>query len=185
MGYTPQGHHEEEHTMADEEASGDGALPELIQEIVGPEGMAVMAEIARDPVAFLNTPHLPEDAGAYAEGLAAILQRIPPGWGRWIGCSRGWYPLLIETDQKLAALDPAYQVHQVKEKFGGLRYYFQFVTAGADHRAGSAIESAVERLSYTICELCGQPGQCRDGGWLQTLCDEHANGRPTAKGWGT
>ena len=37
-----------------------------------------------------------------------------------------------------------------------------------------------ERLSYTICEICGDSGKPREGGWIKTLCDEHAKGGITA-----
>ena len=71
----------------------------------------------------LDDIHMPRDAGAYADGLLAIMERIPDRWGRWISCDAGWYPLLIELDTELAALCPDYVVHQAKSKFGGLRYY--------------------------------------------------------------
>lgn len=73
--------------------------------------------------AMLNTVYVPEDAGEHADALRRILERIPERWGRWISCASGWYPLVIELDQKLAAMFPDYELHQVKEKFGTLRYY--------------------------------------------------------------
>lgn len=61
-----------------------------------------------------------------AERIEAIKDRMPDQ--RWRNVNFGYYneweDLLIETDEKLAALDPAYTIVQVKEKFGGLRYYF-------------------------------------------------------------
>lgn len=72
---------------------------------------------------------IPDDAGDYTEGLSNILRRIPPGWGRWISCGAGWYPLLVQLDADISAIAPDYEVHQVKEKFGGLRFYF-----GLQHR---------------------------------------------------
>ncbi len=69
-------------------------------------------------------PTAPDDAGEYAEALVAILRRIPDEWGRWISCGSGWYPLIAELDEQLRALLPNYVIHQVKEKFGGLRYYW-------------------------------------------------------------
>jgi hypothetical protein len=79
-----------------------------------------------DPNSFLNQYHVPEDADEYAEDLRKILERIPLRWGRWIRCDIGWYPLVIELDQKLAKIFPGYELHQVKEKFGTLRYYIGF-----------------------------------------------------------
>lgn len=73
---------------------------------------------------LLNTMHVPSDAGEHADALVRILIRIPDGWGRWISCDRGWYPLIIELDERLRGLFPNYVVHRVKEKFGGLRYYW-------------------------------------------------------------
>jgi hypothetical protein len=72
----------------------------------------------------LNALHVPEDAGEHADALRGMLVRIPDGWGRWIRCDRGWYSLLVELDEQLRALLPNYVIHQVKEKFGGLRYYW-------------------------------------------------------------
>lgn len=70
--------------------------------------------------------NIPEDAGKYADDISNILSRIPSRWGRWISCSKGWYPLVIELDKKLAEILPDYELHQVKEKFGTLRYYTGF-----------------------------------------------------------
>lgn len=75
---------------------------------------------------ILNITHVPQDAGDHAEDLYRILARIPENWGRWISCASGWYPLVIELDQKLAEIAPDYTLHQVKEKFGTLRYYIGF-----------------------------------------------------------
>jgi hypothetical protein len=76
----------------------------------------------------LNVPRVPHDAGEYADDLRRLLGRIPRGWGRWISCGPGWYPLLVRLNKALAALVPEYEVHQVKEKYGTLRYYIGFPT---------------------------------------------------------
>ena len=34
-----------------------------------------------------------------------------------------WYDLLVRCDAELEALCPGYNIVQIKEKFGGLRYY--------------------------------------------------------------
>jgi len=63
---------------------------------------------------------------------------------------------------------------QVKEKFGGLRFYVQ---AATDEHYNYI--SFAESMSYRTCEECGAPGKRYTDGWHQTLCDIHAamNGR--------
>lgn len=117
---------------------------------------------------------MPDDAGEHEDGLRAIMRRIPPNWGRWISCSRGWYPIIIQLDQALAAIDPAYELHQVKEKFGGLRYYFgasQSISE-ADHQRMRALVREDEARCGATCELCGEPGEMHTTphGWYRTLC---------------
>ncbi len=77
-----------------------------------------------DAEQYAEALDVPEDAGEFADGLRGILIRIPDGWGRWIGCERGWYPLLTELDGELAVVLPRYRIYQVKEKFAGLRFYW-------------------------------------------------------------
>lgn len=97
--------------------------------------------------------------------------------GGWYGCivNDGWKKLVLETDAMLAYVDPNYKIHQVKEKFGALRYYF-----GSEKEFGSierkimnAIAEAAEYRSQHICEDCGGIGELRDNRrWIRTLCDE-------------
>jgi hypothetical protein len=126
--------------------------------------------------------HLPEDSEGYEEDLLEILNRIPEGWGRWISCDKGWYKLLAETNKQLRYMYPEYQVHQVKEKFGTLRYYWGLPHVdeldGEDLEKReiivnimSAIEDQASHRSGCTCETCGERGKTRDrGGWLKTLC---------------
>ena len=58
---------------------------------------------------------------------------------------------------------------QVKEKYGGLRFYY----SGGDEIIDAYVRFA-EYLSERTCEVCGAPGKQRDGGWIVTRCDEHA-----------
>lgn len=62
----------------------------------------------------------------------------------------------------------ARQVLQVKEKFGALRFY-----ANYNNDAISTLIEAAAVESFYTCEVCGQPGKCRGGSWVQTLCDDH------------
>jgi hypothetical protein len=57
---------------------------------------------------------------------------------------------------------------QVKEKFGGLRFYYD---GGDDHISGM-VRMAESWASHT-CEVCGAPGKLRGQGWVYTACDLH------------
>lgn len=59
-------------------------------------------------------------------------------------------------------------VRQIKEKFGGLRFYYD---GGDEHIAGMV--SMAESWAARTCETCGNKGKQRSGGWIRTLCDEH------------
>lgn len=135
----------------------------------------------------LNEHHLPEDAGECAEGLSKIMDRIPDGWGRWISHSKGWYKLVCETNEMLSYIDPDYEIHQVKEKYGTLRYYYgsKFSFDTTQGKIMEAIVRQAENLSAVTCEDCGKAQygtldnidstvKLRTHGWLRTLCDTHA-----------
>ena len=65
-------------------------------------------------------------------------------------------------------------VAQIKEKFGGLRFYYD---GGDDYIRGLA--TMAEVVADRTCEECGKPGHRRSGGWVRTLCDEHEAERQT------
>jgi hypothetical protein len=58
---------------------------------------------------------------------------------------------------------------QVKEKFGGLRFYVQAATDKHYQYISFA-----ESMSYRTCESCGAAGKTYTDGWHTTLCDIHA-----------
>jgi hypothetical protein len=87
----------------------------------------------------------------------------------FFGCDEGWYPLIQELISDLIELGWNKEINQVKEKFGGLRFY---INDGSSEIHEKIIEA--ERKSYTICEVCAESGKLRkDLGWLLTLCDSH------------
>lgn len=62
-------------------------------------------------------------------------------------------------------------VVQIKEKFGGLRFYYN----GGDERVNGMVTMA-EAWASMSCEECGAVGHSRSKrGWSRTLCDEHFN----------
>jgi hypothetical protein len=58
---------------------------------------------------------------------------------------------------------------QVKEKFGDLRYYVDYL-----HDDLYPVVNLAERLCRHTCEICGAPGHKRENiGWLRVMCDHH------------
>ena len=83
---------------------------------------------------------------------------------------RKWY---IENGKEPPEPVEQVVVTQIKEKFGGLRFYYD---GGDDYIAG-LVEMA-EVWAENTCEVCGAPGKDSNiGGWLKTLCDTHAKER--------
>ena len=89
------------------------------------------------------------------------------GWG--IECDDGWFELLDELSKKLEPFNVV--ASQVKEKFGGLRFYID-PCDGSVYDTVTEIISDAENQSYKVCEICGKDGEQRQGGWLRTTCDE-------------
>jgi hypothetical protein len=109
-------------------------------------------------------------------------------WG--LSCGDGWYNIIdtlcaniqshidwsiknhrYDVVNNTTSIRPAVKqvvAVQVKEKFGGLRFYYD---GGDDYIRG--LSSMAESMSIRTCEECGSPGQQRNGGWVRTLCDYH------------
>lgn len=88
----------------------------------------------------------------------------------------GWRPLIEQLHKDLLALDLDYDLLQIKEKFGGLRYYIQMSDTKSVYDAQEALIAEAERKSEETCEFCGEPGKPRNTGgstWIKTTCDTH------------
>lgn len=80
---------------------------------------------------------------------------------RILNIGKYWQKEIKEIPQVVAV--------QVKEKYGTLRFYVNYEDGYI-----RGLISMAESMSGRTCEVCGNPGTRRDGGWIQTLCDEHA-----------
>jgi hypothetical protein len=98
-----------------------------------------------------------------------------------IAVSQGWWPIIetlcaniqSHTDwwNKNRETRPVVEqvvVEQIKEKFGGLRFYY----SGGDDTVAGMVRMA-EAWADIACEECGAAGKRRSGGWIRTLCDHH------------
>jgi hypothetical protein len=101
----------------------------------------------------------------------------------WYGCIApdGWKDIVLKADEMLSFIDPDYEIHQIKEKFGTLRYYYgSTVTHGSvQSDIMRAIETWAERRSAFTCETCGKFGELRELSWIRTLCDECHSSEPS------
>lgn len=95
-------------------------------------------------------------------------------------CDDGWFDLIDAlcrriqnyvdwksstlTGAEIKQLQPV--ALQVKQKFGGLRFYIE----GGDSHIDGMISMA-ESMSFRLCESCGNSGTKRSGGWIQVLCN--------------
>ena len=95
-------------------------------------------------------------------------------WGDEVG--EGWGQIVLECHRQLKHLDPGYRIGQIKEKFGGLRYYYDSSLA-FDHLTRAVMDSVVIAAEYRCsitCEVCGSVGSLRTNSrWYKTLCNEH------------
>lgn len=100
-------------------------------------------------------------------------------------CGDGWFDLIAELSRRIDDIakaagltDDGYpEAMQVKEKFGGLRFY----VGTATDEVFTAIDEA-EAKSLKTCETCGQPGRQVGVGWIVTICEacEKKNEQATA-----
>lgn len=99
-----------------------------------------------------------------------ITKRVPEGW-YGLTTPPGWDTIVSDTHMALKAIDPNYEVHQIKEKFGGLRYY---CSLDSDPEARKIIDAA-EKASYNTCQNCGSTSpevntSQNNGHWVTTTC---------------
>lgn len=90
--------------------------------------------------------------------IAEICEYVGPGWTK----------LVTKLCEDLFADGWDGRLLQIKEKFGGLRFYIS-----AESENAYALIDAAERESDRTCDVCGAPGHQTGRGWIVTRCDEH------------
>jgi hypothetical protein len=90
----------------------------------------------------------------------------------------GWWPILqalcsniqhyLNWKNRESEVVPQVVVAQIKEKFGGLRFYYD----GGDDQVTGMVRMA-EAWADKSCETCGAPGTSGGKGWIKTLCPTH------------
>lgn len=92
-------------------------------------------------------------------------------WG--FCCGEGWEKIIYNLSKKITELDPNVEAVQVKEKFGGLRFYIGPVIQDKADKVYEAISEA-ESESFKTCEYCGTKENVttKGPGWIKTLCND-------------
>lgn len=126
---------------------------------------------------YENSPILFQHVGDEDGG-----RRLPIFYG--LECGDGWLDIIDEASKKIESYSnkkisedstfKGFVAHQVKEKFGGLRFYVSKHDAVIDE-----IIIEAEKACAKTCETCGNPGTVRRGGWLKNRCDDCENERAT------
>lgn len=99
----------------------------------------------------------------------------------------GWYDLLDHCMEKMQYCCDFFSsdgdggevqvvADQIKEKFGGLRFYVSVYGANEiENRIIDDIISSAERKAANTCEVTGENGTlCHRGSWYKTLCRAEA-----------
>jgi hypothetical protein len=127
--------------------------------------------------------------------LQIVTSRIPEGWEREIGCGRGWLPIILKLMRDIDDVWRGFPVEgspercwcpvQVKEKFGGLRFYVQVLVpprksdpperiADANDRTQrmNGLIRQAEAACAAVCEDCGgvSTGPRWVNNWVRTVC---------------
>ena len=127
-----------------------------------------------------------EKYDAFAKQMEERFPKMFNGKYGGFACGEGWWPILeklcsniqshLDWKNKTAEVVPQVTVAQIKEKFGGLRFYYD----GGDEHINGMVRMA-EAWADASCEECGAPGKKREGGWIKTLCDHHEAERQQRK----
>ena len=119
-----------------------------------------------------------QDYEKFAERMEKSYPKMFQGKYGGFAVGKGWYPILerlcaniqqhIEWANRETEVVPQVVVEQIKEKFGGLRFYYQ----GGDEQIHGMVRMA-EAWAGVACEECGGIGKRRGSGWIRNLCDLH------------
>ena len=143
-----------------------------------PDAVAMRALIAAHPAIFRGDE-------------PRVWSHLPPGWHEILD------RLCVGIEQTLGDEISRFRVEQIKEKYGGLRFYYSLegdsrrvidtLFPGGrlrmqDHRTGTlaaridALIDAAEVESERTCRECGEPGKLREStrGWLRVTCEAHS-----------
>jgi hypothetical protein len=104
---------------------------------------------------------------------------------RWVGSyPKGWVTIVEKCIKLVAKQNSLIRIDQIKEKFGGLRFYYTVIDTQQEEDSlfDTPLQDRISCLEYVcshICEECGTTLDVTTGlldpskkyGWLHTYCD--------------
>jgi hypothetical protein len=86
---------------------------------------------------------------------ATLGAKLEPHWSnnpvhKGIDCGNGWLEIINKLVDDLVRVSPGFKIVQIKQKFGGLRFYADDV-----NEAGRDLIWRAEAEADKTCELCG------------------------------
>jgi hypothetical protein len=124
-----------------------------------------------------------------------VTSRIPEGWEREVSCGRGWLTIILRLMRDIDEVWRGFPVEgapercwcpvEVKEKFGGLRFYVHVLVPPRRTDPAGRIADVHERTQRmnalirkaegdcaTVCEECGNSagGPRWVNNWVRTVC---------------
>lgn len=116
----------------------------------------------------------PEIFSVYREDTDEITSPTPPLALFGFECGDGWFDIIDSLCEVLEGFGVETTAVQVKEKYGGLRFYHDGLRAEDEKRqemAAGAIQMA-QNMSFNVCEICGGSGEVhQQDGWYHVRCE--------------
>ena len=102
----------------------------------------------------------------YEDPYEEIMKKYPKLFSNlsYVECADGWADLIDKVSRRIHLINNSYEnkedgvfAAQIKEKFGGLRYYVD-INGLLDHDRAQVetFISEAEKMSYSICTGCGK-----------------------------
>lgn len=117
---------------------------------------------------FLKLRNVWTDEEINENNFYTWLDDMPEGWRIAFGlqmCEEIKQALLEDSEKTYTD----YRIHQIKEKYGQLRWYSSF-----DTEKTNKIVDKYTRLSENTCIVCGQPAEYSTKGWISPYCKKCA-----------
>lgn len=95
-----------------------------------------------------------------------LLDEMPGGWRIAFG-EQMCEEIQRALNQRPQVFADTFRITQIKEKFGGLRFYTNWTTPEINE-----VINKYENISYSTCICCGAPAKWITKGWISPFCDK-------------